>query len=86
MKELNGGCSAPIAVESCWDEMTGMLELRGQVLSVGDGDGNREGEKEIVEDRICEVVRTVEEAEGVGEKLAKRLIGLGADRILGRVG
>lgn len=86
LKELNGGCSAPVAVESRWDENTGMLELRGQVLSVGDGDGNREGEKEIVEDRICEVVGTVEEAEGVGEKLAKRLIGLGADRILGRVG
>lgn len=63
-----------------------MLELRGQVLSVVGGDSNREGEKEIVEERICEVVGTVEEAEGVGEKLAKRLIGLGADRILGRVG
>lgn len=86
MKELNGGCSAPVAVESCWDEMTGVLELRGQVLSVFDGDGNRERQKEIVEDRICEVVGTVEEAEGVGETLARRLIGLGADRILERVG
>lgn len=84
LKELNGGCSAPVGVESCWDEMTGMLELRGQVLSVVDGD--REGQKEIVEERICEVVGTVEEAEGVGERLARRLIGLGADRILGRVG
>lgn len=84
LKALNGGCSAPVAVESCWDEMTGMLELRGQVLSVGDS--NREGEKEIVEESICEVVRTVEEAEGVGETLARRLIELGADRILGRVG
>lgn len=83
MKALNGGCSAPVAVESCWDENTGMLELRGQVLSVVDGENK---EKEIVEERICEVVRTVEEAEGVGERLAKRLIGLGASRILGRVG
>lgn len=81
MKELNGGCSAPVGVESCWDEMTGVLELRGQVLSVGEKE-----KKEIVEERICEVVGTVEEAEGVGEKLARRLIGLGADRILGRVG
>lgn len=71
-------------MESCWDENTGVLELRGQVLSVVDS--NREGQKEIVEERICEVVGTVEEAEGVGEKLARRLIGLGADRILGRVG
>lgn len=86
LKALNGGCSAPVGVESRWDENTGVLELRGQVLSVVDGDGNREGEKEIVEERICEVVGTVEEAEGVGEKLARRLIGLGADRILGRVG
>lgn len=86
LKALNGGCSAPVAVESCWDEMTGMLELRGQVLSVVDGDSNKEGEKEIVEERICEVVGTVEEAEGVGETLARRLIELGADRILGRVG
>lgn len=86
LKALNGGCSAPVGVESRWDEKTGMLELRGQVLSVVDGDSNREGEKEIVEERICEVVGTVEEAEGVGETLAKRLIGLGADRILGRVG
>lgn len=83
LKALNGGCSAPVAVESCWDENTGVLELRGQVLSVVDGD--REGEKEIVEERICEVVGTVEEAEGVGETLARRLIGLGADRILERV-
>lgn len=81
LKELNGGCSAPVAVESCWDENTGVLELRGQVLSVGEKE-----KKEIVEGGICEVVRTVEEAEGVGERLAKRLIGLGADRILGRVG
>lgn len=62
--------------------MTGMLELRGQVLSV---DGEKK-KKEIVEESICEVARTVEEAEGVGERLARRLIGLGADRILGRVG
>lgn len=85
LKALNGGCSAPVGVESCWDENTGILELRGQVLSVVDGDGNREGEKEIVEERICQVVGTVEEAEGVGEELARRLIGLGADRILERV-
>ncbi|KAL9533471.1 Porphobilinogen deaminase [Sphaerulina musiva] len=83
LKALNGGCSAPVGVESCWDEMTGMLELRGQVLSVDDGEKK---EKEIVEGGICEVVGTVEEAEGVGERLARRLIGLGADRILGRVG
>lgn len=82
LRALNGGCSAPVGVESCWDEMTGMLELRGQVLSV---DGEKE-KKEIVEEGICEVVRTVEGAEGVGERLAKRLIALGADRILGRVG
>lgn len=81
LKALNGGCSAPVAVESCWDEKTGMLELRGQVLSVGEKE-----KKEIVEEGICEVVRTVEEAERVGETLARRLIGLGADRILGRVG
>lgn len=80
LKALNGGCSAPVGVESCWDEMTGVLELRGQVLSVGEKE-----KKEIVEGGICEVVGTVEEAEGVGEKLARRLIGLGADRILGRL-
>lgn len=82
LKALNGGCSAPVAVESCWDEKTGVLELKGQVLSI---DGEKR-EKEIVEERICEVVGTVEEAEGVGERLARRLIGLGASRILGRVG
>lgn len=81
LKELNGGCSAPVGVESCWDEKTGVLELRGQVLSVGEKE-----KKEIVEGGICEVVGTVEEAEGVGERLARRLIELGADRILGRVG
>lgn len=81
LKALNGGCSAPVAVESRWDETTGVLELRGQVLSVGEKE-----KKEIVEGGICEVVGTVEEAEGVGERLARRLIGLGADRILGRVG
>lgn len=86
LKALNGGCSAPVGVESCWDENTGVLELRGQVLSVVDGDEEqRKKEKQIVEERICEVVGTVEEAEGVGEKLARRLIGLGASRILGRL-
>lgn len=85
LKALNGGCSAPVGVESCWDEMTGMLELRGQVLSVVDGEEKEKEKKEIVEERICEVVGTVEEAEGVGETLARRLIGLGADRILGRL-
>lgn len=80
LKALNGGCSAPVGVESCWDEKTGMLELRGQVLSVGEKE-----KKEIVEGGICEVVGTVEEAEGVGERLARRLIELGADRILGKL-
>lgn len=85
LKELNGGCSAPVGVESCWDEKTGVLELRGQVLSVVDGEEKEKEKKEIVEERICEVVGTVEEAEGVGERLARRLIELGADRILGRL-
>lgn len=86
LKALNGGCSAPVGVESRWDEKTRVLELRGQVLSVVDGDEEeRKREKEIVEERICEVVGTVEEAEGVGEKLARRLIGSGASRILERL-
>lgn len=72
LKTLEGGCSAPIGVESSWEN--GSLSLRAQVLSV---DG-----KEMVESSIQELTSSMEEAEAVGSKLAKQMIGLGADKIL----
>jgi hydroxymethylbilane synthase len=75
LRTLEGGCSAPIGVETAWEGK--LLGLRGQVISA---DG-----KEIVESSMQEQVTTVEEAERLGDELAKTLLKVGADKILASV-
>jgi hydroxymethylbilane synthase len=72
LKTLQGGCSAPVGVETSWEGKK--LVLRSSVISP---DG-----KECVEARRDGVVGDYEEAELLGRELAEELLGLGADEIL----
>jgi hydroxymethylbilane synthase len=72
LKTLQGGCSAPVGVETSWngDE----LVLKSSVISP---DG-----KDMVESRKSSVVKMQDEAVRLGDELAQQLLGLGADKIL----
>lgn len=73
MRSLEGGCSVPIGVETKWLE-DGKLQLKATVVSL---DG-----KEAVDGLSVEVIKTVEEAEDMGQKLAEDLARRGAQKIL----
>jgi hydroxymethylbilane synthase len=72
LKTLQGGCSAPVGVETSWngDE----LVLKSSVISP---DG-----RDMVESGKSGVVKTQDEAVRLGDELAQQLLGLGADKIL----
>ncbi|KAK2592114.1 porphobilinogen deaminase [Conoideocrella luteorostrata] len=72
MRELEGGCSVPIGVETKWVE--GKLSLRATVVSV---DG-----KEYVDVDFLEALATRQEADDLGRRAAKELVSKGADKIL----
>jgi hydroxymethylbilane synthase len=72
LKTLQGGCSAPVGVETSWEGTT--LVLRSSVVSP---DG-----REMVEARSEGVVEGEEQAVKLGRGLAEKLLELGADRIL----
>ncbi|KAK2611927.1 porphobilinogen deaminase [Conoideocrella luteorostrata] len=72
LRELNGGCSVPIGVETKWAD--GKLKLRATVVSA---DG-----KEGVDIELEEPVDTRERAEDMGKKAASELVAKGADKIL----
>lgn len=76
MRTLEGGCSVPIGVETTWvgEPNEHKLRLRACVVSI---DG-----KESVEGERTETVRTPEEAEAFGQKLAHELVEKGAQHIL----
>lgn len=76
MRTLEGGCSVPIGVESTWVGEHGELKLRlkATVVSI---DG-----KDSVEGEAMEEIKTVEEAEAFGKKLADELVEKGAQKIL----
>lgn len=77
LRTLEGGCSAPLGVETEWvqdAEGREKLRLRSIVASV---DG-----KEAVEMEKDEEVRSGEEAEAFGKQVADELVVLGAGRIL----
>lgn len=73
MRTLEGGCSVPIGVETSWVGED-RLRLKATVVSL-DGKTGVDGE-------TTETVRTVEEAEALGEKMAAELVGKGAQKIL----
>lgn len=72
LRVLEGGCSVPVGVASTFED--GALTLTGCVTSL---DGS-----EHVEHTLKEPVSSAVEAEAVGERLAKILIGSGAGKIL----
>ncbi len=72
LRVLEGGCSVPVGVDSTFED--GTLILTGCVTSL---DGS-----EHVEHTLKEPVSSVVEAEAVGERLAKILVGSGAGKIL----
>ena len=72
LKTLQGGCSAPVGVETTWDGDE--LVLKSSVISP---DG-----KDMVESQKKAVVKTQEEALRLGDELAEQLLGMGADKIL----
>ncbi|KAF9478706.1 porphobilinogen deaminase [Pholiota conissans] len=76
LRVLEGGCSVPVGVSSGLTGTPGeeVLTLTGCVTGI---DG-----KEHVQHILAEMVTSVEEAERVGEKLAKILIETGAKKIL----
>jgi hydroxymethylbilane synthase len=75
LKTLQGGCSAPVGVETSW-EGEGLV-LRSSVISP---DG-----RECVEARREGVVGSYDEAERLGKELAEELLELGADEILRQI-
>ena len=72
LRILEGGCSAPIGVETIWEGNT--LSLRAHVVSV---DG-----KQMVELSHKAEVKSTEQAEALGQDLAEKMVSQGADKIL----
>ncbi len=75
MRELEGGCSVPIGVETKW--VDGKLRLRATVVSAK-GD-------EAVDAEVTEAVTTTDEAEAFGVRVAQDLVKRGADKILNAI-
>jgi len=74
LRVLEGGCSVPVGVSIQLDDDTGEMQLTGCVTSL---DGAHH-----VQNTLKEHVGSVEDAEGVGARLAKILIDAGAGEIL----
>lgn len=72
LKTLQGGCSAPVGVETSWSAET--LMLKSSVISP---DG-----RDMVQESKSAVVTTEDEALCLGHELAEQLLTLGADKIL----
>jgi hydroxymethylbilane synthase len=77
LRKLEGGCSAPLGVETAWiseAQDSPVLQMRAVVVSV---DG-----KESAEIELEEQITTAEAAERFGINVANALIAKGADKIL----
>lgn len=72
MRALEGGCSVPIGVETKW--VDGKLRLRATVVSLRGDEG--------VDSEMTEEIKTQEEADTFGKKVAKDLVDRGASKIL----
>ncbi|KAM0717920.1 hypothetical protein Q7P37_006252 [Cladosporium fusiforme] len=72
LKTLQGGCSAPVGVETSWSGET--LELKSSVISPNG--------RQMVQSGANATVVSVEDAQRLGNELAQRLLELGADKIL----
>jgi hydroxymethylbilane synthase len=72
LKTLQGGCSAPVGVETSWEGKT--LVLKSSVISP---DG-----RDMVEARCQGEVPSEKQAVKLGRDLAEKLLEMGADAIL----
>lgn len=75
LKTLQGGCRAPVGVETVWSGE--VLDLKASVIST---DGRR-----MVQSGASGKVGCVEEAQHLGNELAERLLELGAEGILNEI-
>jgi hydroxymethylbilane synthase len=76
LRTLEGGCSAPLGVETKWIQ-SDILQMKAIVVSV---DGS-----ESVESEMQVRLRTVSEADQFGQNVAADLLRKGADRILAAI-
>lgn len=76
LRTIEGGCSAPLGIETRWDS-DDSLNLSAIVVSTNG--------KESVEVEMTEKVRNVEEAEQFGQVAAAELLKRGADKILAEI-
>jgi len=80
LRTIEGGCSAPLGVESEWVSSGSEgeeLRLRAVVVSL---DG-----KHAVEANVSGSVKTVEDAEKLGQEIAAQILRKGADKILAEI-
>ncbi|KAJ6518665.1 porphobilinogen deaminase, dipyromethane cofactor binding domain-containing protein [Mycena sanguinolenta] len=77
LRVLEGGCSVPVGAASHLDLGTGKFELTGCVTSL---DGKRH-----IQHTLKEVVKSAEDAEALGARLAKFLVDTGAGEILDEI-
>ncbi|PHH52213.1 Porphobilinogen deaminase [Ceratocystis fimbriata CBS 114723] len=74
MRALEGGCSVPIGVETSWVGGGDVLRLKATVV--------RPNGSEAVDADEKREIKTVEDAHVFGNDIAKKLSGMGADKIL----
>jgi hydroxymethylbilane synthase len=72
MRALEGGCSVPIGVETKW--IDDKLRMKATVVSLRGDEG--------VDCEISEAIKTSDEADKFGKKVAQTLVEQGAQRIL----
>jgi hydroxymethylbilane synthase len=77
LRKLEGGCSAPLGVETSWLGDNVQLRLKAAVVST---DG-----KECSEIEMVDAVATLEQAESFGIRAAYSLLERGADKILAEI-
>ena len=76
LRTIEGGCSAPLGIETEWTDAT-LLKLKAIVVSV---DG-----KEYAEVEMEGGVTSVEDAENFGQAAAAEILKRGADKILAEI-
>lgn len=76
LRTIEGGCSAPLGIETRWEDGD-TLKLNAMVVSING--------KEFAEVELAEKVRSVEDAEQLGRTAAAEILRRGADKILAEI-
>lgn len=77
LRTIEGGCSAPLGVETKWSEDGSELTLRAMLVSV---DG-----KECAEADITQTVASTADADRLGADVAAQILSRGGDKILDEI-